>query len=258
MIGSMEHLDAASLNDFKVFFNTYYVPNNACLVLAGNINIEDSKKWIKEYFNDIPKGGKIKRPSRFVPESRKEKIIEKTQKGIKKTGITMAYNCMPETDKDSFVLKVISNILSGDDSYSFLDKNILKKDSTVKFLETRVDLWENVGYLYINGNVDENGSEKELREKINKEIDRLKLEKLSVHQLKKVINNFEIAYIDSFFHNETLADMLSNYYLVWGNTKKFNNLVENYTSITPADIQRVAKKYLIQQNCATIIYHPEK
>lgn len=103
-----------------------------------------------------------------------------------------------------------------------------------------------------------NGSEKNLRQKIKNEIERLKNEKLSTHQLKKILNAFEIAYMDSFFHNKSLADMLSNYYLIWGNTKKFNNLIENYTSITPEDIQRVAKQYLIQQNCTTIIYHPEK
>lgn len=258
MIGSMEHLDAASLGDFKHFFNTYYVPNNACLVLAGNINIEDSKKWIKEYFSDIPRGEKIKRPSKFGPVPRKEKIVEKIKKGINKTGIMMAYNCMPETDKDSFVLNVITAILSGDKSYSYFKKNILKKDSTINFLEARTDLWENVGYLHINGNVKKNGSEKNLRQKIKNEIERLKNEKLSTHQLKKILNAFEIAYMDSFFHNKSLADMLSNYYLIWGNTKKFNNLIENYTSITPEDIQRVAKQYLIQQNCTTIIYHPEK
>lgn len=258
MIGSMEHLDAASLSDFKLFFDTYYVPNNACLVLTGNIDINDSKKWIQEYFGDIPRGKEIKRPDYFGKASGKEKIIEKTIKGIKSVRFSSAYYCMPQTHKDAVVLNVISALLSGDKSSSLFEKNIIEKDSTVSHLTSTANFWENVGFLTIDGSIKEGGSELNVREKVQIEMDRLKNEKLANYKLQKVINSFENGYMDVYFNNEALADMLSNYYHLWGDTKEFNKIIENYTQITPNDIQRVAKQYLNKENCTTIIYNPEK
>lgn len=257
MIGSMEHLDAASLNDFNQFFKTYYAPNNACLVLVGNININETKKWVNHYFGDIPMGKKIKRPVDFGKPSGKEKVIEKTVKGLKKTAVSMAYYCMPETHQDASVLKVIAALLSGDDSYSLFDRNITKNDTMVQFAQASAELWEGVGFLRIKASLKENGYEKELISKIENEINTLKDNKLTTVELQKVLNIFEVAHTDSYFHNETMADMLTNYYHIWGNARKFNNVIEDFTSITAEDIQRVAKQYLDPQNRTTIIYYPE-
>ena len=57
-IGSMEDLDSAKLDEFKAFFKKYYVPNNAVLSIAGDINIDQAKKWVAAYFTDIPKGAR--------------------------------------------------------------------------------------------------------------------------------------------------------------------------------------------------------
>jgi predicted Zn-dependent peptidase len=100
-------------------------------------------------------------------------------------------------------------------------------------------------------------TEKKLIAKINFELDKLKSEEISVSKLKRFINSFENGYTDFYFDNKTIADQLTNYHLLWGNANLFNNIIESYTGITPADIQRVAKKYLNSNNCITIIYYPE-
>lgn len=259
MIGSMEDLEASSIKDFDKFFKTYYVPNNACLVVAGNIDIPETKKWIKYYFNDIPRGRNIKRPTNFGGPSGKEKIIEKATKGLKKTAISLNYYAMPETHADSYVMNVIATILSGDNEYSYFDKDILTKtDTIINHVSATSELWEKVGALRIKGKLDVENKEQYFITKVEEQLDRLKKEPVDEYVLQQVLNTYEVNYTDFYFHAESLADQITNYYHFWGNASEFTNVVNHYTSITAEDIQRVAKKYFNKDNRVTIIYHPAK
>lgn len=259
MIGSMEDLNASSIKDFDAFFKKYYVPNNACLVIAGNVNIPETKKWIEYYFKDIPKGNDIKRPTNFYPNSKKEKIVEKTKKGLKKTAVALNYYAMPETHDDAYVMNVIAAILSGNSDYSYFEKEILEEEDTIiNNLSASSELWEKVGALRIKGKLDVVNQEEYLISKVENQLERLKNEPVEDYVLQQVLNAFEVNYTDFYFHAESLADMITNYYHLWGDASEFNNAIEHYTSITSEDIQRVARKYFTKDNRVTIIYHPEK
>ncbi len=259
MIGSMEDLDASSINDFDKFFKKYYVPNNACLVIAGNVDIPETKKWVEYYFKDIPKGKDIKRPIDFGKPSGKEKIVEKTEKGLKHTAVGLNYYAMPETHDDAYVMNVIATILSGDSEYSYFENEILiEEDTIVAHVSATTELWEKVGAFRIKGKLDVENQEQYLIQKVEEQLERLKNEPVNEYILQQVLNTYEVSYTDFYFHAESLADMITNYYHFWGNANEFNNAIEHYTSITPKDIQRVAKKYFNKDNRVTIIYHPEK
>ncbi len=258
MIGSMDHLNAASLKDFKQFFDTYYVPNNACLVLTGNIDIKECKKWIEHYFSDIPRGKDIKRPTYFGKPSGMEKIIEKTEKGIKETAITMGYYVQPETHRDAVVLNVLAGLLSGNESESFFKKNITSKDTTVSSIIATPQLWEKVGFLEVKARLNTEGKEKEVIAKIDKEFDRLKTELVSDTDLSKILNGLESGYSDVYFDNEMIADFLTSYHFSWGEASKFNNKLEELLSVNKEEIRQVARQYLKPSNRTVIIYYPEK
>jgi len=259
MIGSMEDLDASSLKDFDSFFDTYYVPNNACLVVAGNIDIEETKKWIKYYFEDIPRGEKIKRPTQFGNPTGKEKIIEKSETGLKQTAITLNYYAMPETHDDAYVLNVIASILSGESTYSYFENEILtENDSIIQHVSATTELWEKVGTFRIKGKLEKENQEQYLISKVEVQLERLKHEPVDDYVLQQVLNTYEVSYTDFYFHAESLADEITNYYHLWGDAGEFNNVLEHYSTITTEDIQRVAKKYFKKDNRVTIIYHPEK
>ncbi len=258
MVGSMEHLNAASLKDFKKFFDTYYVPNNACLVLSGNINIQDCKKWIEYYFKDIPRGKDIKRPTDFGKPSGIEKIIEKTEKGIKNTTISIGYYVQPGTHRDGVVLNVISGLLSSNHESSYFKKNITSKDTTVASLTAIPNLWEGVGFLEIKAHLKTEGTEKELLSKIDAEFDKLKNERVCDTDLSKLLNSFETGYTDIYFDDEMIADYLTTYHFSWGGAYKLNNMLEEQLSVSKEEIQHVARKYLNPSNRIVIIYYPEK
>jgi len=259
MIGSMDDLDASSLKDFDAFFKKFYVPNNACLVVAGNIDIDETKKWIDYYFSDIPKGKEVTRPKDFGAPTGKEKIIEKTEKGLKKTAVSLNYYAIPETHEDSYVMNVIATILSGDNAYSYFENEILvKEDTIINHVSATTELWEKVGAFRIKGRLDVENHEQYLISKVEEQLERLKNKPVDEYILEQVLNSYEIGYTDYYFHSESLADEITRYYHFWGNASEFNNAINHYMSIKQEDIQRVAKKYFNKNNRVTIIYHPEK
>lgn len=258
MIGSMEHLNAASLKDFKQFFNTYYVPNNACLVLSGNIDVKECKKWISNYFSDIPRGKDIKRPTYFGGPSGIEKVIEKTEKGIKHTAIHMGYYVQPESHRDAEILTVLAGLLSDNGEDSYFKKNITSTDTTVSSISATPQLWEKVGFLEVKARLSTEGTEKDVIAKIDREFDRLKKEGVDDKDLSKILHGFESGYTDTYFDNEMIADFLTSYHFSWGSASLFNNKLENLLSVSKQELKQVARQYLSRENRIVIIYYPEK
>lgn len=258
MIGSMEHLDAASIHDFKNFFDTYYAPNNACLVVAGDINIKETKKWISYYFKDIPRGKKITRPIYDEQRPGKEILIEKRIKGLKKTHIAMSFFGAPENTRDAKILNVISILLSNNGEDSYLKKNITNIEAPLsKRIDASAELYEQAGMLFIRTNIAEGKSKQDLIAAIDAELQKLSDNLVPETDLQKVKNLIKSGYIDLDYDMASVADFLSSFYLIWKDTSKYNNRIEEYMSITRDDIQRVARKYLNPQNRTMIIYYPE-
>ena len=111
-VGYMEDLDAATLDEFKKFFDIYYVPNNATLVVAGDINIEETKKMIEDYFGPIPAGEEVTR--NFPEEAPITETIKATayDANIQIPGILLGYRTPAMTERDAYVLDMISSVLS--------------------------------------------------------------------------------------------------------------------------------------------------
>ncbi|WP_159020817.1 M16 family metallopeptidase [Algibacter sp. L3A6] len=258
MIGSMEDLNTASKADFDAFFKTYYIPNNACLVVSGNIDIEETKKWINLYFKDIPKGKKIKRPHKFDRLSGLEKRTEIYVKGLTDESILIGYPLMPQSDPDALVVQVFTALLSGNSNYSYFeDKLKVQEDTIIKRINASADFWEKTSTFRVNASVTNANSEQYLLDKVEAQLNLLKNTTVDPAVLKQVKRQFESAFVDYFYHAETFADKVTNYYHLHKNTSDIRNLIDHLNKITVYDIQRVAKKYLDKSNRVVIVYHPE-
>src|SRR5690606_19008984 len=116
-IGSMEHLNSARLNQFMDFYKTFYVPNNAILTIAGDIDYDQAEKWIRTYFAEIPKGTK-EMPRPTVNEQIRSKVIRyNIYDNIQITAVIEAYNPPRKYHPDSYALDMLSNNLTGGNTY---------------------------------------------------------------------------------------------------------------------------------------------
>ena len=125
-IGSLEHLNAATLDEFMGFYNEFYVPNNATLTIAGDIDYDQTEAWVKKYFSEIPRGKmEIYRPDITEPV-KTEEIRDIVYDNIQIPAVIQAYNLPPKTDPDSYAMDMLSTYLTGGNS-SLMTKELVDK-----------------------------------------------------------------------------------------------------------------------------------
>ena len=150
-------------------------------------------------------------------------------------------------------------LLSGNGEDSFLKKHIQLDDESVsKRITSSCELYEQAGMLWVRGDIEDGKTQDEYFKAVEKELDKLKNGDYSKSLLLKAKNSIKSQYMDMYYDMESVADMLTSSYHIWGEAAEFNNKIDNYMKISVKDIQRVAKKYLNTDNRTVIIYHPEK
>jgi predicted Zn-dependent peptidase len=256
-IGSMDHLDAATLEEFQAFNKKFYIPNNAVLVVAGDINKDETKKMIQKYYGDIPKGKEINRET-FV-----EDPITETLHGayhdsnIKIPAIMAAYRTPSMKTRDSRVLDMISKILSDGKSSRLYKKMVDDKKEALQvgaFSASQEDYGLYVIYALPLG---ETSTETLLKE-IDEEIVKLQTELISENEFQKLKNKFENDFVSSNSSVEGIANSLARYYMLYGDINLINTEIDIYNSITREEIKTVANKYLKPNQRLIFNYLPKE
>lgn len=255
-IGEMEHLDAATLEEFQAYFDKWYVPTNAVMVIAGDINLDKTKKLIHDYFDAIPKA---KKPVRNFPSE--EPITQTIQKkvydpNIQIPAIIAAYRTPPQTEHDNFVLDMVSSYLSSGKS-SVLYKKLVDVQKQALAVQA-VNLSQKDGGIYALfaiplGDV----SLKTLLDEMDEEIVKMQNELISEKDYQKLQNQFESQFVNSNSSIEGIAGSLATYYLLYDDVNLINSQLDIYRSITREDIQAAVKKYLNPNQRVEIEYLPE-
>lgn len=257
VIGSMEHLDAATLDEFIAFKKKFYNPNNAVLVVAGDINIAQTKKWIEKYFGKIP--NTAAKPKRVdIQEEPIKQTIKVTEydANIQIPMKLYAYRTPGMKEKDAYVLNLISSILSGGKSSRLYKKMVDDKKSALQVLAFS-DSQEDYG-TYIIGALPMAGvSLDDLGKDIDQEIEKLQNQLISEREFEKLRNQIETNFVNSNQSTEGIALSLADYYTFYKDTNLINKSVEIYRSITREDIQRAAKEYLNPNQRLDLDYLPE-
>lgn len=133
IIGSLEHLNRATLEDFAEFYQTFYVPNNAVLTIAGDINLRKTKKMVKRYFKSIPRGTRpIPRPTVREPEQTAE-VRDQVHDNVNLPAVIMAYKAPPLGSPDAYALDMLLSLLTGGDS-SRLTKEVVNRQQKALFI----------------------------------------------------------------------------------------------------------------------------
>jgi zinc protease len=257
-IGSMEDLDAAKLEEFQAFFKKYYVPNNAVLTIAGDINIEKTKSLISRYFAEIPKGSPVKKPVYELKPVEKEIVDTVYDANIQIPAIFAAYRAPGMKSRDSKVLGMLSTLLSGSGSSRLSTKMVDNKKTAVQVSAFNMTM-EDHG-LYITLALPSNNTPlNDLLADIDAEVVKVQNELISEKEFKKLQNQFENAFVSANSSMIGLSENLANGYTFESkNTNAINEQLKDIQSITREEIRNVARKYLKKQSRVVLYYLPKK
>ncbi|WP_297334157.1 pitrilysin family protein [Flavobacterium sp.] len=256
-IGSMEHLDAATLEEFQAFNKKFYVPNNAVLVVAGDLDIEKTKKWIQQYFGPIPKGAPVTR------QTYEEKPITQTLRAtyedpnIQLPMVVAAYRTPSMKTREARVLDMISTILSDGKSSRMYKKIVDDKKMALQMGAFNYSQ-EDYGLYIVYGIPMQGHTSEELLKEADEEIKKLQNELISEKEFQKLKNIYESNYVNSNSSVEGIASNLATYYMLYGDVNLINNEIDIYRSITREEIRDVARKYLNPNQRLILDYVPAK
>ncbi len=257
VIGSIEDLNSAKLEEFNAFFKKYYIPNNATLVVAGDIKPEQTKKWINEYFGSIPKGTPITR--NFPKETPITQEFEETvyDANIQIPAYIFAYRTPAGNERDAYILSMLGSYLSKGKS-SVLYKKLVDNEKKALAVEAfNLGLVDHSIFAFFAIPMG-NTSKDVLKKDIDAEIKKLQTDLISEEDYQKLQNQVENDFVNANSSVEGIANTLADSYLLKGNTNLINEEINIYRSITREDLRNAARKYLNSNQRAIINYLPKK
>lgn len=253
-IGKEQYIDKAKYSEFMDFYKKFYVPNNAVLVVAGDINVPQTKQWVEQYFGGIPKGVQaITRPDMSEPKQTKEKRATFKSENVQLPAVVLAYHIPPMGDPDNYALNMLTKILSQGSS-SLFQKNIVDKEEKAVSVGSFIYPLEGPGVAMMYGIASQGTTPKELEKALKTEIDKVVNGEITDEDFKKVQNQTEFEFATQNARISGIAELLATDYTYFKNADLVNTELEKYQKVTKEDLIRVAKKYLVPSNSLVLYY----
>ena len=255
-IGEMEHLDAATLDEFLAFNKKFYVPNNAVLVVAGDIDIASTKKMVQDYFGDIPRGADIER--NYEEDEPITETISATayDSNIQIPAVINAYRTPGFSERDSRVLDMISTYLSDGPSSKLYKKLVDEKKMALQTGAFNISQEDYSMYVIFGLPLGDNTLD-DLVSEMDEEIVKIQGQLISERDYQKLQNKIENGFVNSNASIEGIANSLARYYMLYDDTNLINTEIDIYRSITREEIKDVANKYLNPNQRLVLEYLPE-
>jgi zinc protease len=252
-IGSMEDLNAAQEQDFKNFYKTFYVPNNAVLSIAGDIDVAATKKLIEKYFASIPRGiGEVPRPSQVEPLNKgevRDTVWGKDQLPM----VVQAYHIPAQGTPEYYAIDMLNQLLSQGES-SRLNKSLVDEKQVALFSGAFTYNTEHPGltlaYSLANMGIDA----VKVEEAMNDEFERVKVEMVTDKEFQKLRNQVENDFVSRNGSVAGIAESLANYHMYFGDANLINTEIEKYYAVTKQDLMNAAKKFYTKDNRVVLYF----
>ncbi len=252
-IGDAQYIDQATIEEFRNFYRTYYVPNNATLVIAGDFKPADVKKSIAAYFGNIPKGNPINRPVVNVPAQTTERYAEINEPHTPLPAVIYAWRTAKEGDKDAYAFDLLQKVLTSGNS-SRLVKRLKDQDKVAIELSAIPLSAESAGVFGVLAIAGQGQSVENVRAALDDELAKIQNTGITQEEYEKVMNQITKDIVSAAASMGDVAFKLAHYHAVHGDASMANRELEAYRKVTPQDIQRVAQQYLNKNNRTVLIY----
>lgn len=246
IIGWMEDIKRYALQDLKAYYRTYYNPSNAFLVVVGDFKKEELLPRVEKAFGSYPKGAAPdQEKSKESPQIGERRITIKKEAQL--PYLVMGYHVPNLNDPDSYTLEVIATILSGGKSSRLYQSLVREKRLLLGIDADYSILTRDPGLFYITADLLPGKEIVEVEKRLDQELDRLQTELVGERELEKTKNQLEAAFVfaqDSIFYQ---AMVLAQHEIV-SSWRAIDDYIPSIRKVTPEDIRRVAKRYLIPDN----------
>ena len=255
-IGYDKDLSEATIDEFINFYKTYYVPNNATLVIGGDIDPIKTKALIAKYFGSIPKGTKeLYRPSIVEPAQTAEKRTT-FYDNIQLPALILSYRAPKPFTKDAYAMQLLAQLLSQGNSSRLRNALVDKQQKAVEVGAFPMPS-EDPGVVMMFAIANMGIKNAELETVMNEEIEKVRTTLISDEEYKKLMNQIESDFINQNRRILGIIENLATNYTYLKNTNLVNTELALYQQVTKEDIMRVAKQYLTKENRLVVDYLPK-
>lgn len=257
-IGSMDDLSAASYEDVVEFFKKYYVPNNASLSIAGDIDVEETIKLVEKWFGEIPRGEPVSPLNPAAAKLSEEKILLMEDK-VQLPRLYMVWITPPQFHPGDAEMDLLANILTGGKNSRLYNRLVyeLQIAQDVNAFQSSAKLSSE---FYIIATARSGHTLNELRTVIQEEIDKLKINPPSDRELQRAVNQYETRFLSRLENIGGFggkADLLNSYFYYTGNPDYFNEDLARYKAVDVDDIMAMAQTYLVDNGRVILSIVPQ-
>jgi zinc protease len=246
-IGSMKDLEAASIEDVREFFRTFYVPANATLVLVGDFDTKDARGFVAQYLGRVPKAAhEVPRDIPKEPPQTKEKRVT-IEESWELPAVVVAHHITFDGHPDSYPLHIASKVLSDGQSSRIYKKLVYEKQLALAAFGGG-NIIEHPNLFFAVAIVHPTKSPDETVTALIEELDRLRNEPISAAELQQAKNQFARDYIFSRESNKDKASHLGHAVTLHDDVKTADGEFDIFMNITAADVQRVARTYFTPES----------
>jgi predicted Zn-dependent peptidase len=255
-IGSAQYIDQATLEEFMEFYKTYYVPQNATLSIAGDIDIDETKKLVEKYFGSIPMGTKdIYRPNVVEPPMTSE-VRDSVYDNVQLPAVVHAYHIPAQGTEDYYAINMLTTILSGGQS-SRMYKELVDKQQVALQAGSFPFSMEDSGLFIVFALPNVGVTPEDLETAFQTELENVKNELITEREFQKLQNQIETNFVTQNARIAGIAETLADYHVYFGDANLINTEIERYMKVTREDIKRVANEYLDADKRVVLYYLPK-
>jgi len=255
VIGSMDHLDAAQEEDYKSFYKEFYVPNNAILSIAGDLDIEETKKLVEKYFGTIPRGKEPYRPNIVEPPLTAE-VRDTVLDQVQLPAVIQLYRIPAQGTPEYYAVNMLSTLLAQGGSSRF-NKALVDEQEKALFVGNFPLPLEDPGVSIAFGITNMGVDPADLEAAMDAEVKKVQTELISDREFQKLRNQIESDFIQSNSKVAGIAESLANYKMYYGDANLINTEIERYLKVTKQDLMDAANKYFTPTNRVVLYYMPD-
>jgi zinc protease len=254
-IGTIEDLDRVTPRDCQQFYDAYYRPNNATLIVVGDAQEAEVRRWVEASFASLPRGTDPPRAYVQEPpqtEPRKETMTLEVQIPV----VVGGYHIPRAADPDTAPLEILAAILSGGES-ARMNQRLVRKDHLAVAAGGLAETMEYPGLFIVFAAHLPDRDQAKVKQALLDEIRRVREAPVTAAELDKAKNQLAAGYIFGLQTVDGIAQALGQYQYVYGDWREFLKGAQRYLQVTAKDVERVAEKYLIDTNLTLVALQPQ-